>query len=491
MPIDASIPLSGTPQPSAVQTIGGLLNIQRTQQAIQGQQIANQSAQGNLDETMALRNLVKDPRVLNADGSIDPDKYRALAPIVAPTQGNANSSALSAASTANTGSQAASYHFTKEQGQDAQSAIGGVVNDARMASNDPLKVTDALSEAEDNMITAGVPKAKAKLAMTQFYTMAKTDPGNVRNAIRNLTLGQQGAGGQYNAGSPQAALVPSANGTQPTNVNPNIPGMPVGAPMGPAITPPNQTMQTPTGSTVLGNTATGQVHDFGGSNQMAIPAGYSMDQRATINAQRDAARAAIVNAPNQSDLNHGIYQIATDPKMTTGKFAGFLADKASWVPGLDKDTDEATRRDTLAKYLAQSNSQLAQSMGPHTNAGLDQANTSGGTVDTSPRALANIAARNQALLKGSLDYQQGLETAINARTANGDPYPERAKQTFDQQWGNNFDVRMTKWMFLNEVGDKAGADALLAGIGPKGSTAFNDFKQKASAINKLKTTGGL
>lgn len=501
MPIDASIPLQGT-QVSPLKTFGDYLNLDRSQAALDAQTIANKGAQADLNDQTAVRNLQADPSVQNADGTRNQAAYTQRAQAVGGLRGAAAATDSAGASSANQNQRLAHLRTSGAEAQVGLDTVTAAANDPRLIGStdqngnftapDSTDATKALMERKAEMIQRGVDPTKAEMLVSPFITAATHNPGALPQMLKNTVQAAIGAQGQQGAMTPQPTAVQGQEGITFRNTNPNAPNAPVGAPMSPAITPPNQVLTTPTGNVVRANATTGQVGDFGGgasTNPLTLPAGESPKTIDDMQQQRSAAVSAAANAPMQHNMSSSIRQLldANVPTGTWGARSTWIGNQTGWkVDGTD-----AANYNTLGKYLERQALDAVRAGGPSTNAGLEAQITANGSKDYDRTTLRRVVDLNDAITTGNQTYAQGMENGIAARKAQGDPYPQLAKRQFDLQWGANFDPKMAEYANAIGRGDKAGADAVLGAIGKPGSQAMIDFQQKMRNVGTLAKTGSL
>jgi hypothetical protein len=197
-----------------------------------------------------------------------------------------------------------------------------------------------------------------------------------------------------------------------------------------------------------------------------------------------AARTAANNAPVMHDLNRSIIAEA-DKGLTTGKLGALTQSIASHL-GYQLSGEDATSYNTLGKLLERSALQAAQSMGPHTNAGLESVRAGNGTLDYDNKTIRRIAVLNDALTTGSEHYRTGLEQALQQSGQN-----PTVKRVYDQAWAQNFDPRIMRLENASASGDKAEIDAVMKEIGGPKSKAAQDLATKARNLQTLIAKGHL
>lgn len=481
--VDASIPL-GIKTTSPVSSLSDMLGVARGVAGLKGQQISNQAAQGNLNDQTSVRDIVKNAP-LDASGNVDQGALQQAVLKGGGLLGPGYATASAGADTANTNAQMAHFQLQGAQAKVGLETAQGLLGDPRIASGDPVKIADALNEAQDQMVAKGVPRSQASLLSAPFFAAAGHNPQALPQLLQNSIKAGLGAQGQLTANTPTPAFVPGQQGILPINTNANAGPI---AQMGLTITPPNQLAPTTSGGTAIVNPATREASNFApqpqGGPQMNLPAGETQQTQQTLQDQRTAALGVVNAAPALHDINRTVHELATNGTLT-GKGAEFWRNVSSKL-GYQAGSDEASNFNQLGKYLERSALTAAQGMGPSTNAGLEAQIKANGSTDYDPKTLAKIADLNESLLRGSEAYQGGLEKAI-ASSPNG----VFAKRQFDQQWAQNYDQRTTAYMLAKERGDSAATNAIIQSLGGKGSPQALQFQQKLINLGKLTTQGSL
>lgn len=221
-----------------------------------------------------------------------------------------------------------------------------------------------------------------------------------------------------------------------------------------------------------------------GSGPVSMPPG---GPGAIDDAQKEvtAARAMANQAPVMHDLNRSVIA-EVDKGLNTGTL-GALTQKLASATGYSFGTGEkATDYNVLGKLLERSALSAAQSMGPHTNAGLEAARAANGGLDYTPQAIRKIAVLNDALTSGAEHYRSGLESALQASGQN-----PSVKRTFDQQWSQNFDPRIMRLENAAASGDQKEIAEVMKELGGAGSKAVRDLRTKAANLQTLISKGHL
>jgi hypothetical protein len=180
------------------------------------------------------------------------------------------------------------------------------------------------------------------------------------------------------------------------------------------------------------------------------------------------------------DINRTIVAEA-NKGFNTGSL-GALTQKIASATGFQLGPNEsATDYNVLGKMLERSALAAAQSMGPHTNAGLEAAVRANGSLDYTPAALKKIAYLNDALTTGTELYRQGLERAIQA-----DPTQNVfAKRDFDQQWSKVATPQALRLKNAVDNGDTEEIQAITKEVGGKGSPGARKLHDQLTQLLRL------
>jgi len=480
MATDASIPLQGV-QPNPTNFISGFLDL--------GQKRLNlDKARATFDADVAQRQA--DSSSAQSAATVNAANVN---PLIQQQQAHTSS--------AQTASQLAKYRLTGEQSQKALDIATGLVADPSFVKADSDSMLDKLNMARDQMVAQGIDPKIADVNITTLKYQAIHNPGQVQQTLKNMILSGQNASGQGASIAPSGPVLSNGTSTQMFNTNPlaggvgAVPGVGVQAQVPPTGQEEIQadaqgnryvvqrspqgvivgTRQVP-GSTT-GGAAPAQQAPAGPVN---LPPNETPQTRDALQSERQQALNQVQSAPQLRQLNREIYGIA-EGDVQTGKLGGLINRVAS-ATGYNLGAGDATDYNTLGKMLARANQQLSQSMGPHTNAGLEQTNAANGTVEYDKNTIKKIASLNDALLTGVQMYQQGLEKAIKQNGIFG-------KREFDQAWGSAMDPDVLQ--FKNAVDNKnqGQIDMAIKRAGGKGSSGAKTLFDKLTTIDSLATNG--
>lgn len=395
---------------------------------------------------------------------------------------------------AQTQSELAKYHLTGEYAQKANDIATALSTDpAFVTGTDSGDMIDKLTDAKQRAINAGIPARQAEVMFAPLVAKAAQDPKSVQGVLLNIVKGGLSAPSQTGAMFPTPNQINTGQTVQSTAAgNPALtgvqPGTPQGAPVQMGIAPGQQDQPA---TDQVGNPyrvqrdARGNIvstaplpTSAGGPN--VLPPNETPQTRDALQAERQTTLQQVQNAGNLHQINREIYNIA-DSDVQTGKLGG-LINKISSATGFQVGAGEAADYNTLGKMLARSNQQLAQGMGPHTNAGLEQTNAANGTTDYDKNTIKKIANLNDALVTGTQMYQKGLETAIQQNGIFG-------KRQFDQAWGAAMDPDALRLKNAVDNGDKGQIQMLVKQAGGANSAGAKKLLGKLQALDSLSTTG--
>lgn len=478
---DFSVALPAQVQVDPMKSLSSMLGVANASQAYQAGNIAIQGNQAVLDERNALRNLAKDPRVLDADGNVDHEKFGIYAPQVAPTLGAPISKAITEASTAQTNNAASRYQLTAAQGGKLMEMATGLMNDPAVVSgSDPHAIIEKLLDVKQRAIGLGVPKTLVEMQMAPLISMASSNPKGLQQHLANVTQGGTPAATQSAQVQPLVTQVSTDQGTQFVQANPRAVGGPgnIGTP----YTPPNGIATSPTGQMGVTNPATGTFKPVQNTspNQPPVnfPTGESADTWKELQGQRTAAQMAANGAPVMHDINRTIVTEA-NKGFNTGSL-GALTQKMASATGYTIGDKEATDYNLLGKMLERSALTAAQSMGPHTNAGLEAAVRANGSLEYTPAAIKKIANLNDALVSGSELYSKGLEKAISSSPDN-----VFTKRKFDESWRAVATPQVLRFKNAVDNNNPEEVNAIIKEVGGKASKGAKALHMQLQGLLNL------
>ncbi|WP_167313409.1 hypothetical protein [Ralstonia insidiosa] len=499
-PVAANLKIPDPNQP--IQTLSGLMGIQRQKQALQlGQQVLDvgegevQQAQQQMKERQILQQTMltgKDPDgnpIKGQNGEVDPVAMAAFANKHMPLLGQGVQQSL----IKTLSDRVALNDSVRGLGQQYRNDISGIVR-AGIGSNDPSSVGGGLAAyAQQNPESA--PAIGRALSLIQHVN--PNMPQAQRDTLfQRLAMEFQPAATTAAQQNPTGAAITGPNGGfQVVQTNPYsaVPMGPVGPETAQGI-PLNerQTVSTNqmTGGPVV-TTKNGQGVVQGITNAptqgVYVPQPGDTQDLPVLSGERAAARSQFTGA----GLQHTNNQIVLDnidhvgATGVSGQAFRNIASAFGFNPGDAKDA--ATAYDLVGKGLERSALQAAQTMGPSTNAGLEAQIKANGSLSYTPQAIKEVTRLNDAIVSGVQAYQPGLERAIAANPSAG----VFAKRQFDQQWGANFDPRIFEMYNAAKRGDTATVNSIVSALGGKNSAQFKALMNKAANLNKLSNGEGL
>ena len=472
---DFSAPVAtGVQTPNFASTLSGLMGIQQQGQNLQASRMQNQQNAIDLQETQNAQGLMRNIKSYqDNEGNVDftkliPDMMQA-----APKNGAAYLTRIAQMQQAHT--DAANSVNTLDAG--ARGQVASMLYSLK--GQKPEVVSSALD---------ALAQSYPKLGTAVNYFKGQIGPSLTSGNQDGIDSALDQAGRMVNpvtTQAPNTAFVPTQGGTQPYNTNPLAPGGtgPRGAPM----VPPNITAPSTGGGTAIVNTTTGQVGAFGNqpAPQVDFPPGETGATQAELQMERSAAKQQATQAPQMHNLNRGVIQ-AVDTGLTTGNLGNFTQQLSS-LTGFHMGNEGSTDYNVLGKLLERSALTSAQSMGPHTNAGLEAQVRANGSTDYTPQAIRKIAALNDAITTGSTLYQSGLEGAISGQ--GGSVF---AKRQFDQQWAKTMNptggvdgVQALRYKNAIDSGDATEKAAIIKEVGGPASKGAQTLLTKLRSLQQL------
>jgi hypothetical protein len=178
------------------------------------------------------------------------------------------------------------------------------------------------------------------------------------------------------------------------------------------------------------------------------------------------------------DINRSIISEVKKGTVDTGRYGAFWRDISSRFPGFKPEG--ATDYDILGKMLERSALTAAQSMGPHTNAGLEASIKANGSLAYTPAAIEKIAHLNDAIVSGSELYRDGLEGAIASS-----PNKVFAKREFDSKWAKVASPTVLRLKNAVDNGDKEEVEAISKEVGGRGSEGARKLHKQLTELIQL------
>jgi hypothetical protein len=482
MPLDPSIPL-GVKVPDSTQQLSSLLNVAAGAQKVQDNSIS-------LQERQALQGVLSDPNNYTTNGEMDLKKAQANIMRVAPTTGMKYMQSIAEAHSAATGAASALAKLTDEDRSRIGSALTALPDDA---TPDLVgKTIDALNKQYGSRIDPLV-----KVFKNGYGIASQNGPDAAKEFRLQYARGVLPQTTQQQMNTPEGVVVSNGQESKVVNVKPGVAGMPQGATVpgtqatmqvGPSSLESVETdaqgnkyvvSRTPSGAIV--GTRPLQSASPATPGPFTLPPGETPESLRDMQGQRSAAQAAANKAPVMHDINRTIVAEA-NKGLTTG-VAGQLLQRVRSATGYvsDKAGDEnATDYNLLGKMLERSALEAAQSMGPHTNAGLEAAVRANGSLDYTPQAIKKIAYLNDAIVSGMEMYRNGLEKAIGDNGNN-----VFAKRSFDQEWSKVATPQVLRLKNAVDNGNREEISSITKEVGGKGSAGARKLHEQLTQLLRL------
>jgi len=503
---DQNIAASGT-QYNPINTLGQVSNIvnagnqiQLGRQQIQSNEINLQSQGQANQERQNLMGFMKDPsNFQNDDGTVSMQKLNAAVPSLAPQTGADFLAKMSNLSTAQTGAKQASMGLSNTQRNIAGQTVGLL---GRYGEQDPAKYAEALHGLADQFPDNPEMKTAAS-AIEKVITAVPKGPA-VPAIAQKLQAQFLSNPEQQAAFTPTANLTPTGGQLTPTVNIPSVAGsMPNvqktgGAPLQLTLPPGGQQQVTTDANNnpiVINRAPTGQLQNVSGApiagqptttQPVVIPAGETQQSRQDlINKGTQVANAASA-VPNQHAYNNNIIRMASDPNFTNPNTLLGVAQSYGVHVGAG---DYRTELNGIAHNIALNTQANEQGMGVTTDAGRQTSALATGSLEMTPKALANAAKQNEASATGLANYNKGLQTAMKVGP-NGYENPFAQRQ-FQNNWTQNYDQNV---MLLNnaiKAGRKDEVSEIIKNVGGPGSAGAKALTQKANNLKSLTNTGQL
>lgn len=482
---------SPNPVGQGLTTLSDLMNVKRSQQALQiGQQQLQsqtaeaQQAQQKNQELQSLSQFTKsaaqDPAYHNPDGSLNVQKYQTDAMAAAPTYGQAYIGQMTSNANAMVDNRKALLDLSNEQRKTIGGYFGAVAAKPNASREDFL---DAAEQARGVSDDSGYQKAVDRMLM------GAPDIKSLPTAQASAAIQQHARGIAMQTGAPDTAqstpavsMVQGQSGLVPTNVNPQAPGgvAPVGPTQQQGLAPGaqiikdsfgNQFVYDPQKKSVIpvdGGAGGGSGGNAGGGRTFQQPVA-GQDQALH---DLENARAVGDQAPAVRNVNQQLLQLSADTKTGPGTQT---VQKIGTVLGLPS----GSRYQEINAYLDRQAAMSARQMGvPNTNAGLAASQSATGTTEYTPAALQEKVKFADALNSGAMAYRQGLDKSVGTG-----PQPDLSKyQAFRSAWSQNFDPDVYRAEDAQRRGDKTELDSIRKRLGPQG---MQTLAQKSANLRAL------
>jgi len=367
-----------------------------------------------------------------------------------------------------------------------RSLMGSFVTDPDFVQGNSNAMVEKIKGAKDyakNVL--GLPDDVLSSA-DQLIEMAKTNPKQAYQGIKNGVTASQAASTQQNLITPQAS---SNIYGQATGVNPATGEMgTLGA--GNTDVNPKSTLGTYSTdvygnkvfipNTPQGGVGTPQVPGApttGNQPTMAIPPGETPDTMKYVTDLRNKSNFNAGTVRVQQDNANQIIKLADETN--TGVGASILKNLGGGFAGIPWTSDNAANFDKLGHYIASTSIQLAQQAGLGTDSGRDLQAQASGSTNFTKESLKSVARTNRALSSGVDLFNRGIENSIQ-RT--GSPF---AARDFQNEWSKTADVNSLRlYDALNNHDNAAIRDVVKSVGGPK-SQGYKDLTARMAKMKQL------
>jgi hypothetical protein len=479
--------VSPNPVGTGLSTLSDLMNLKRSQQALEiGQNTlqsttaeAQQATQKN-QELQALaaftRQASQDPAYHNPDGSLNVQKFQNDASARAPTYGQAYIGQMTSNANAMVDNRKALLGLSNEQRRTIGGYFGAVAANPNATPNDFVDAADQARAVSDD---PGYQRAIDRMLMSA-PPVATLPTGQASAAIRQHARGiamQTGAADTAESG-PTVSMVQGPQGLVPTNVNPQAPGGvgQVGPTQSQGVAPGAQILKDAYENQYVFDPQTHRVVPVGGNGGGSQGSGPGFRQPVANQPQVlqdvENARAIGDHAPAVRNVNDQLLQLSSQTSTGPGTQTVQKLAAAAGLPS-------GARYQEITAYLDRQAALSARQMGvPNTNAGLAASQSATGTTEYTPQALQEKVKFADALNSGAMAYRQGLDKAVGTG-----PKPDLSKyQAFRGAWAQNFDPDVFRVEDAQRRGDKVELATLKQRLGPQGMATL---AQKSANLRML------
>lgn len=437
---------SPNPVGTGLSTLSDLMNVKRSQQALQiGQNTlqsttaeAQQATQRN-QELQALaaftRQASQDPAYHNPDGSLNVQKFQNDASAKAPTYGQAYIGQMTSNANAMVDNRKALLGLSNEQRRTIGGYFGAVAANPNATPNDFVDAADSARAVSDD---PGYQRAIDRMLMSAPPT-ATLPTAQASAVIRQHARGiaMQTGAPNVDQSTPNVQMVQTTAGQTPTNINPQSPAGT--GPVGAAIPKPPESIPGPGGQILNRNPQTGGLSAppiaGGPAGSSAGNPGINPTRAQAENVQGmatdDAGRYAQIsqegtNARTGAVLSDQVASLAE--QVRTGKLSKEWTDR---LAVLQQHDPTITARQMLSKYAAQ----------------LKTMATSGATTDASrsqiDEGMPSPETMNPDAVKEAAQYVGGIFRMRGARQAVADQYTKTN--------GNSIGIRAADDAFMQSA----------------------------------------
>lgn len=480
MPLDPSIPLSGT-QPQPMQSLSNVLDMANSATRLRANQIDLQKATQANNERIAMQGFMSNPDNWQTNGQIDMSKVNAAVPKLAPYTGSDYIGRLTALSSAQTSAAQASQNLSESTRGIVSSTIGIL---GRSGIDDPKPYMFALDNLKKQFPN---DQHVAQMADSYKTILSMTPPGShISQGAITLSQSLLSPTEQQGALSPTAGLTNTGGQLAETISKPmvggNAPSISVTGRAQPLTLSPGE--QHVLGTDASGNPITIDrsptgvitgVSGAGGRQPVMPPPGESSSTLPEVIKIRTDANNAAALAPGMHDNAKNIIKLADE--IPQGKGGAWWVDLGSRL-NYPLGGDEATARQRLGHFMGLQMQQAASAMGADTDAAKATAEAAAtGSGDWTPAALKSTAKKYDAYVSGMEYFNKGMEGYLNGQQNTSGQWGARQ---FRNAWSANFDPVAMEILNAKKNGDTAEYKSLV-----QANRGNSQLIQKVKALGAL------
>ena len=449
---DYSFITQAAQQPSAINTIGGLMNIANTAQSIRGQNIQNTQNQMYLDQRQAASALLQDPQFLSSvsgqNGMIDLQKASPAIMKVAPLVGGEVIQHLAAAN---------------QQVASAQKSLLSLSNDQRTAVAQQMTADANNPDSTPASIIGGLQGLVKEIPQlgpaVDFYVQHNLLPNMKNPAVlkRNLLEGAR-------------SVMSMSEQEVPAAAQQNVGMTPSGQPF----------VQE---KDIAGKASVSSVP--GASAPFFMPAGETPQDLAYSLSIRNDANQAASTVPNQQFNTNNIIRYAQNADTGTG--SQFLNNLKGQFAGVPWSSNAADNYNMLGHMIALQTTSLANSSGLNTsNEARALAQESTSNKDWTKGAVIQSARIMRGLSTGAELYNEGMTNYYNnAVEKEGASKGAFSPRDFRTKWSKVANVN--SFLLYDALKNKdADPDGLKSIVNHLGGPKSAEYKQAVSDIDKMR-----
>lgn len=302
---------------------------------------------------------------------------------------------------------------------------------------DQVGMMGLLSQAQQDLINAGLTPQEALTAVAPFANAVHTNPKAVKMALENVVRQAAGPASQIQLQTPSLinqAGAPATYTAGTATITPANVQQPEQAPQQPAAQAPQGLPQIGGISLSYPVRKAGDIRPMAPSEE-ADTTSQQKHRTALTDRQRNLTSAERIS----DEVIKTAKKLEDEAFFSKGGIAGNLERKfRMWF--------SSEEYDRLAKDLANQALSNAAVLGASTTAaGINLADAATGTVKVPPEVLIEIARRNKA-------DQTNIDLQARAKTQFSQQFGDNNGATFDQLWRDNSDSRLFEAMSIDKSG---------------------------------------